>query len=261
MAQESLRAAAEAAARHPDRAWELGIDEEETASWRDAAEAMYVPYDEAIGFHPQSDGFTGRQVWNFAGTAPDQYPLLLHFPTLTSTASSWSSKLTWCWPCSCVRAHSRTSRRRAISPITSGSQSGIRRFRPAARPSLPAEVGHLRLAHDYLGEAAPMDLDDLEHNTSDGLHIASLAGTWIALVAGFGGLRHSGGVLCLAASLPEGLTRPAFTLHPGGRTLRVEVTGTAASYSLADGEPIQIVHHGTPVTVLPGEPLGCGFAT
>jgi len=45
---------------------------------------------------------------------------------------------------------------------------------------MAAEVGYLELAHDYLAEAALMDLDDLEHNTRDGLHIASLAGTWIA---------------------------------------------------------------------------------
>jgi len=52
---------------------------------------------------------------------------------------------------------------------------------------LAAETGHLELAHDYLAEAALMDLADLEHNSRDGLHIASLAGAWIALVAGFGG--------------------------------------------------------------------------
>ena len=39
-----------------------------------------------------------------------------------------------------------------------------------------AEVGHLELAYDYFGEAALMDIADLEHNTGDGLHIASLAG-------------------------------------------------------------------------------------
>jgi len=54
---------------------------------------------------------------------------------------------------------------------------------------IATEVGHLDLGYAYLGEAAPMDLDDLEHNTRDGLHIASLAGSWIALVAGFGGMR------------------------------------------------------------------------
>ena len=50
-------------------------------------------------------------------------------------------------------------------------------------------MGHLDLAYDYLAEAALMDLDDLEHNTRDGLHIASLAGSWIVLVQGFGGMR------------------------------------------------------------------------
>ena len=54
---------------------------------------------------------------------------------------------------------------------------------------IAAEVGHLELAHDYLGEAALMDLHDLAENTRDGVHIASLAGAWIALVAGFGGMR------------------------------------------------------------------------
>ena len=45
---------------------------------------------------------------------------------------------------------------------------------------IAAEVGHLELAYDYLSEAALIDLDDIQHNTRDGLHIASLAGTWIA---------------------------------------------------------------------------------
>ena len=56
---------------------------------------------------------------------------------------------------------------------------------------IAAEVGHLELAYDYFGEAALIDLDDLEQNTRDGLHIASLAGAWIAAVAGFGGMRDS----------------------------------------------------------------------
>src|SRR5205823_9826460 len=60
---------------------------------------------------------------------------------------------------------------------------------------IAAEVGHLELAHDYFAEAALIDLDNLDHNTRDGLHIASLAGTWIVAVAGLGGMRdHDGGL-------------------------------------------------------------------
>ena len=65
-----------------------------------------------------------------------------------------------------------------------------------------AETGHLDLAYDYLGEAALMDLRDLEHNTRDGIHIASLAGTWVALVSGFGGLRAHVRGLQLRAAAP-----------------------------------------------------------
>ena len=53
---------------------------EEAASWRDAAEAMFIPYDETLGVHPQAEGFTRHQVWDFADTPADHYPLLLHYP-------------------------------------------------------------------------------------------------------------------------------------------------------------------------------------
>ena len=90
---------------------------------------------------------------------------------------------------------------------------------------LAAETGHLELAYDYLGEAALMDLDDLEHNSSDGLHIASLAGTWIAAVCGFGGLRDMDGMLSFSPRLPERLDRISFRLGFRGSRLMVEVTG------------------------------------
>ena len=78
---------------------------------------------------------------------------------------------------------------------------------------LAAEVGHLDLASEYLAEAAMMDLRDLEHNTRDGLHIASLAGTWLALVAGFGGMRDHNGVLSFQPQLAPGVD--ALRLPPG----------------------------------------------
>ena len=114
---------------------------------------------------------------------------------------------------------------------------------------IAAEVGHLELAYDYFAEAALMDLDDLEHNTRDGLHIASLAGTWIVAVAGFGGMRDHDGKLSFAPRLPEQLTRLAFGVCFRDRRLRVEVTHEEARYSLLEGPPLQIAHHGRAITV------------
>ena len=97
-----------------------------------------------------------------------------------------------------------------------------------------AEVGHLDLAYDYFAEAALMDLDDLEHNTRDGIHIASVAGTWIAAVAGFGGMRDHGGELSFSPRLPGALTRLRFRLMFRGRSLLVDVSHEQARLLAAE---------------------------
>ncbi|HEX9540168.1 MAG TPA: glycosyl hydrolase family 65 protein [Streptosporangiaceae bacterium] len=254
MARQNLVAAADAAKRHPDRARELGVDAEESASWRDAAEAMFIPYDEALGVHPQAEGFTRHQVWDFAHTSPDQYPMLLHFPYFDlyrKQVVKQADLVLAMYLCgSAFTAEQKARNFDYYEPLTVRDSS----LSACAQAVMAAEVGHLGLAFDYLGEAALMDLHDLENNTRDGVHIASLAGTWIALVGGFGGVRHWDGTVSFAPRLPEGLTRLAFTLLIRGRRLRVEVTDAVARYVLANGEPLVILHHGQEVNLSVGKP-------
>jgi alpha,alpha-trehalose phosphorylase len=122
----------------------------------------------------------------------------------------------------------------------------------AIQAIVAAEVGHLKLAYDYLSETAFIDLRDLAFNTRDGVHLAALAGAWLAAVAGFGGLRDYGELLSFAPRLPSRLTRLSFGLLFRGRRLRVDVLSEAASYELLEGEPLTIEHHGDKVTVCPG---------
>ena len=77
-----------------------------------------------------------------------------------------------------------------------------------------ADAGHLRLAFDYAAEAALIDLHDLERNARDGLHVASLAGTWIAFVMGFGGMRDLGETLTFTPRLPDGADAPGVLDSP-----------------------------------------------
>jgi alpha,alpha-trehalose phosphorylase len=118
-----------------------------------------------------------------------------------------------------------------------------------------AEVGHLELAYDYFGEAALLDLGNLHHNTRDGVHLASLAGAWIAAVAGFGGMRDHGGSLSFAPKLPERLSRLAFRLCFRGRRILVEVDHRQARYTLLQGAPLDVAHHDATVTLAPDEPV------
>jgi alpha,alpha-trehalose phosphorylase len=255
MARRNLMEAAEAAKRYPDRAKELGIGLEESASWRDAAEAMFIPYDEMLGVHQQAEGFTRHQIWDFASTTAEQYPLLLNFPYFDLYRKQVVKQadlvlaLQICGEAFTLEQKARDFDYYEALTVRDSSLSAN------SQAVIAAEVGHLDLAHDYLGEAALMDLHDLEHNTRDGVHIASLAGTWVALVAGFGGLRYRNGTLSFTPRLPEGLTRLAFNLMFQGRRVHAEITRSGAKYSMADGDPIEIVHNGEKLTLAADKPL------
>ncbi|MGI9033324.1 MAG: glycoside hydrolase family 65 protein [Acidimicrobiales bacterium] len=253
MAQENLRAAAETALRHPDVAREHDVDEEEMASWRDAANDMVVPYDAEAGVHPQAEGFTSHQVWDFAATPPDKYPLLLHYPYFDIYRKQVVKQADLVLALH-VRGDAFTLEEKTrdfdyYERLTVRDSS----LSACTQAVVAAEVGHLGLAFDYLQEAALMDLRDVQNNTRNGLHLAALAGSWIALVAGFGGMRDIGGRLRFAPRLPEALSRIAFFLAVRGTCLRVEITGPSASYSVHNGARLEISHHGQAFTLSPGD--------
>lgn len=247
MAQMNLRSAAEVVTRHREEAAERGVSTEEAASWRDAAEAMMIPFDERIGVHPQNEGFTDHARWDFAGTRADQYPLMLHFPyfdlyrkQVTKQADLVLAMVVRGEAFSAEQKLRNFDYYEAITVRDSSLSAGTQAV-------MAAEVGHLDLAHDYLGEAALMDLSDIEHNTRDGLHIASLAGTWTALVMGFGGMRAAGGVIGFSPRLPDGISRIRFRVRYRGRRIGVSVEAERATYELLDGRAVTVRHFGEDV--------------
>src|SRR5205814_708930 len=221
LAQLNLRAAADAVARHPRHAAELDADFEEAAAWRDAARDMVIPWDEMLGVHPQSEGFTSHQIWDFEHTRPDQYPLLLHFPYFDLYRKQVVKQADLALALH-LFGDAFTDEEKAADfayyePLTVRDSS----LSACTQAVVAAEVGHLDLAYAYFGEAALMDLHDIEHNTRDGVHIAALAGAWLAAVAGFGGMRDHDGFLSFAPRLPPRLERLAFGLRFRGRVLKV----------------------------------------
>lgn len=256
MAARNLRAAAEIAMQFPGVARTLGVDSEEEAAWRDAAAAVYVPYDEELGVHPQSEGFTGYADWDFEGYK-DKYPLLLHAPYFQLYRMQVVKQADlilaayWCGDAFTAEEKARDFEYYERLTVRDSSLSAC------VQAVMAAEVGHLDLAYDYAYEAALIDMRNLHNNTGDGLHMASLAGAWTALVAGFGGLRDRDGFLAFDPALPQGLSKLCFSIRWRGVKLTVDIGSASVTYTVRDGEDASITlqHAGEELTVTAGTPV------
>jgi alpha,alpha-trehalose phosphorylase len=256
MAQRNLRAAAAASRLYQTESRELGVTAEEVALWRKCAEAMYIPFDEKLGVHPQAEGFTRHAVLDFDALEDKDYPLLLTMPYVQLYRLQVVKQADLVLAMQ-LRGDAFTAEQKAANfayyeALTVRDSS----LSACTQAVIAPELAHLDLAYDYTIENAITDLHDLHNNSSNGLHIASLAGTWMCLVAGFGGMRDHSGTLSFAPQLPQGLDRLAFTITHQGLRLRVETDGQQATYSLNDdGRPLELLHHGEPVTVILGKPV------
>lgn len=233
MAAHNLVTAAEACVRHPKAAEAMNVTTEEMAAWRNAADAVNIPYDTQLGVHQQCEGFTTFAEWDFE--ANTTYPLLMHeayvrlYPTQVIKQADLVLAMQW-------QSHAFTPEQKARN-VDYYERRMVRDSSLSActQAVMCAEVGHLELAHDYAYEAALIDLRDLHQNTRDGLHMASLAGAWTAIVAGFGGLRDDEGILSIDPQLPDNITRLRFRLRWRDFRLTVDVNHTNVTYTLRDG--------------------------
>jgi alpha,alpha-trehalose phosphorylase len=253
MAQANLREAVRASRRWPAEAASLAVEEAELSAWADAA----VPYDEKRGMPEQDRGSTLRQRWDFEAAARDEaYPLYKHFPYFDLYRKQVLKQadlilaMHWCGEQFSVEEKAAAFAYYEELTVRDSSLSA------STQAVLAAELGHLELAHAYLREAALMDLQDRNGNTEDGLHMASLAGAWIGLVCGFGGLRDHCGRLRFAPRLPRRIQRLAFAVSWRGCCVRVQVAHDKAVYRVEGdvGEGLEIFHYGDAVKLMAGEP-------
>jgi len=263
MARENLRYAADtlrAMARAcpealADLAHRTGLSDEEPASWEEAADRMYLPYDERLGIRPQDEDFLDLEPWDFANTPQENYPLLLHYHPLNLYRSQVIKQADTVLAMFLLGSQFTVEEKKRnfdyYDPLTTHDSS----LSVCIQSIVANEIGYRRKALRYFRFAAVMDLSDVGGNMMHGAHIASIGGTWMALVYGFAGLRDDGGRLSFRPRLPDEWSRLAFCLTVQGRRLRVEIDRDMTSYELLAGAPLALRHDGAEITLSAQAPL------
>jgi alpha,alpha-trehalose phosphorylase len=250
MARENLRYAAEVVrklqATRPGAYRELvnrtALEEGEIEDWDRAAVRMYLPYDDRLQIHPQDDGFLDKKIWDFANTPEDHYPLLLHYHPLNLYRSQVLKQADTVLAMFLLGDEFSSEEKKRnfdyYDPLTTHDSS----LSVCIQSIVANEIGYRRKALEYFRFAAVMDLSDVGGNMKHGAHVASIGGTWLALVYGFGGLRDYGGRISFRPCLPQEWSALRFPLAIRGRRLRVEIEHATTTYRLVEGSELRIWH-------------------
>lgn len=224
----------------------IGLEQKEAEIWHKASEQMYLPFDEALGINPQDDTFLQKAVWDFEATPKENFPLLLHYHPLTLY------RYQVCKQADTVLAHFlledledlETIRKsyNYYEKITTHDSS----LSSCVYSIMASKLGLKQKAYDYFIETARLDLDNTHGNTKDGLHMANMGGTWLAIVFGFAGLRIKEEGIFLAPALPDKWEGYSFSFQFKGRKIWIEKTEKQLNMQLLAGEPLTLTVYNQP---------------
>ena len=227
----------------------IGLDAAEVAEWRRAADAMWLPVDSELGINPQDDAFLGRPELPGLAQRGVEGPLLMRYHPMIlfrhrvakqgNVVQAMAMDLV-AMPLAQQRRNLDYYTRVTTHDSTLSSVS----FAIAA-----ARLGDEPAALDFMRECALVDLEDRHGNTSHGLHMAALAGSWLVLAEGWGGLRLDGAAPAFRPQLPAAWTGYRFRLQWRGSVIETAVDAAGATYRLLAGAPLDITDHGRALTV------------
>ncbi|WOQ16240.1 glycoside hydrolase family 65 protein [Raineyella sp. W15-4] len=213
----------------------LGLREDEVEEWRRCADHILIPFDDHIGVHPQDAHFLDREVWDLDATPSDRFPLMLHYHPLVLYRFQVLKQADVVLAMLLQGDQFPLEQKRAdfeyYDPITTGDST----LSSVVQAIIAAEVGYQELALRYFFGGLFVDLADRHGNTSDGVHVASTGGVWLALTAGFAGMRDHHGELSFDPRLPAQWDSMRFRLRRRGGSIAVELSREALTVSMLDG--------------------------
>ena len=196
----------------------------ETNQWKEIIQQMYLPEDKELGVFLQQDGFLDKDLKNVSELPEEERPINQNW--------SWDRILRSCFIKQadvlqglyffedCFDEDTIRRNFDFYEPKTVHESS----LSPCVHSILAAKLGKRDKAYEMYLRTARLDLDDYNNDTEDGLHITSMAGTWMAVIKGFGGMRIRGGQIYLDPYIPENWTAYSFKIRFRGQILEIRVS-------------------------------------
>jgi maltose phosphorylase len=235
------------AGKFSELAKRIHFSEDEVARWKDISTKMYYPEDKKRGVFLQQDGFLDKELLTVKDLRPEDRPL--------NQKWSWDRILRSCFIKQAdvlqgmyffeERFDKETLKRNYdfYEPMTVHESS----LSPCVHVILASRLGYKENAYEMYLRTARLDLDDYNNDTEDGCHITSMAGTWLSVIKGFGGMQVHDGKLHFSPYIPDQWKSYSFRIEFRGRVIKVKVSKEKTETVRESGEPMVISLNGKEV--------------
>lgn len=222
----------------------LSITEEEISKWKDIIENMYFPYDENRGVFVQHDTFLDKDLMTVDKLRDCDRPLNQNW--------SWDRILRSCFIKQAdvlqgiylfgneFSIEEKKKNYDFYEPMTVHESS----LSACIHSILACEIDKKDKAVEMYERTARLDLDNINNDTDDGLHITSMSGSWLSIVQGFGGLKTFDEKISFSPILPKGWDGYSFKINYRDRLIKLDTSDSTVSLYLEKGDKIEIDLYG-----------------
>ena len=212
---------------------------------------MYFPYSEEHGVYLQQDGFLDKDLIRVADLDKKERPINQHWSWDRILRSPYIKQADTLQGFYFFEDHFTSKELEKHFDFYESFTVHESSLSPCVHAIQAAKLGRMEQAYTFYLRTSRLDLDDYNKEVEEGLHITSMAGTWMSIVEGFGGMRVKDGKLCFIPQIPEQWDMYSFKLNFRDRIIKVTVTQKGAEFEINKGEALEIVVDDKPITLSP----------
>lgn len=213
----------------------------ETDLWKKVADQMYFPFSEKHGVYLQQDGFLDKDLVRVADLDKKERPINQHWSWDRILRSPYIKQADTLQGFYFFEDHFTDDELEKhfdfYEPYTVHESS----LSPCVHSVQAAKLDRMDQAYTFYLRTSRLDLDDYNKEVEEGLHITSMAGTWMSIVEGFGGMRVKNEKLCFAPKIPEQWESYSFKINFRDRILKVMVTQDGTTFAIDPGDALEIL--------------------
>lgn len=221
----------------------FNITDEELNLYKDIYENMYIHRieDNMIG---QDDSFLNKKVWDFNSTPKENYPLLLHYHPMVIYKHQVLKQADLILAMLLTPEYFTEEEKKVNFDYYEKINTHDSSLSECIHSIMANELGYDDMSYKFFTNTVNTDLYDLHNNVKNGVHIASMAGSWQCIVFGFAGMRQIDGMLSFNPRLNNDLDKIEFKITFKNRVIKVSIDKTCEKFELVNGDDIQIMNKG-----------------